>query len=225
MGKTKLAFKSGERFGRLQVISETDKPAGGRGTYWLCRCDCGTKIVARGLNLNSENTRSCGCLMMETSSRNGVRNKKHGQSTDGMTPTYRSWMSMLARCTNERHTYYYLYGGAGIVVCDRWRSFEAFFADMGERPPGTSLDRFPDQRGNYEPGNVRWATRMQQTRNSRTAILTVDLVQEIHGRSEHGEGTASISERMGVTQATINSVLSGRRWKDCMHGYPPEHAL
>lgn len=82
------------------------------------------------------------------------------------TPTHRSWAMMKARCYNPRSGSYRHYGGRGIEVCDRWlNSFEAFLKDMGIRPKGTSLDRYPDNDGNYEPGNCRWATQKQQIAN------------------------------------------------------------
>lgn len=78
---------------------------------------------------------------------------------------WETWRGMIERCTNEKHTTYHLYGGAGIGVCDRWRSFEAFVEDMGPRPAGTSLDRIDGSKG-YEPSNCRWATRVEQFENS-----------------------------------------------------------
>lgn len=82
------------------------------------------------------------------------------------TPEHASWRAMLGRCTDPRHTAFVNYGGRGIKVCDRWRSFDAFLADMGPRPEGLTLDRM-DNEGNYEPGNCRWATRVEQSANAR----------------------------------------------------------
>lgn len=84
------------------------------------------------------------------------------------TPEYMSWRNMISRCTNRHHPSWRHYGGRGITICDSWRKdFSCFYADMGERPPGKSLDRYPNNDGNYEPGNCRWATRREQLINSR----------------------------------------------------------
>lgn len=81
-------------------------------------------------------------------------------------PTYNTWASMKQRCLNPNSPKYRLYGGRGITICDRWLKFENFLADMGERPPGLTLDRI-DNDGDYEPGNCRWATSTQQIANRR----------------------------------------------------------
>lgn len=77
-----------------------------------------------------------------------------------------SWNMMLQRCTNPKRDKYEYYGGRGIKVCERWLTFENFYADMGERPEGWSLDRM-DVNGNYEPGNCKWATKKEQANNRR----------------------------------------------------------
>lgn len=93
-------------------------------------------------------------------------NYRHGHSSaTESSPTYNSWRAMIERCTNRNHQYWHNYGGRGVKVCKRWLKFENFLADMGERPVGMTLDRFPNATGNYEPGNCRWATRREQQRN------------------------------------------------------------
>jgi hypothetical protein len=90
---------------------------------------------------------------------------------DQWSTTYRSWQNMKKRCRDPNGNRFDYYGGRGVRVCKRWRlygvGFMNFLADMGERPPGTTLDRYPDKNGNYEPGNCRWATPEQQARNRR----------------------------------------------------------
>jgi hypothetical protein len=86
------------------------------------------------------------------------------------TPTFKSWESMKQRCTNPNSPDYPKWGGKGITVCDWWLEFKNFYADMGVRPLGMTLDRFPNKKGNYEPGNCRWATASQQQKNKGNSI-------------------------------------------------------
>lgn len=82
------------------------------------------------------------------------------------TPEFNTWIAMRQRCGDPKHAKWPLYGGRGIKVCQRWQdSFAAFLEDMGARPKGCTLDRYPDRNGNYEPGNCRWATAKQQAEN------------------------------------------------------------
>lgn len=124
--------------------------------------------------------------------------KKHGMYG---TPTYSSWAAMHARCKGTASSPEH-YVAKGIRVCDRWSDFGAFFADMGARPDGCTLDRFPDGGGNYEPGNCRWATRSQQSTNRSTTRFI-----EWNGLTL---STLEWSRRIGISNSTIRRrLLSG----------------
>lgn len=145
-------------FGRLKTIEYggiTDK-----GAQWYCVCSCGRNVVVRGDSLTSGNTKSCGCLQRSRASK---ANLTHGQTSS---PTYLSWAAMLGRCNNPNNNRFYTYGARGIKVCKRWKGFENFLIDMGERPKGKTLDRVDVNKG-YSLKNCRWATRKQQANNKR----------------------------------------------------------
>jgi hypothetical protein len=156
----------GDKFDRLEVLARAPNRPPRGGSWWTCRCNCGTVKDIRGAQLTrkEKGTRSCGCLRHE---RNQRRFLTHGQSN---TKIYGIWCAMIRRCNNPNVKDYPDYGGRGIKVCKRWRKFETFLVDMGPPPPGMLLERKHND-GPYSPDNCRWATRSEQMRNRRNNRL------------------------------------------------------
>lgn len=153
---------TGRRFDRLKVIERKSPPNNRRECYWLCKCDCGNRVVVAAYSLKNGLSRSCGCLQRELI---GDRMRTHGMFG---TREYRTWFSMKERCYKSNNAGYYKYGGRGIRVCRRWiESFENFYADMGPKPKGLTLERI-DSDGDYEPSNCKWATYKEQNLNRRS---------------------------------------------------------
>lgn len=158
---------TGRKFNRLTVLSREPNAKDGS-AMWLCRCDCGNLFVAYGKNIRNNHTQSCGCFQRERSSEASVI---HGKTR---TTLHNVWKTMKQRCTNPNNQKYKDYGGRGITVCEEWlNSFEAFSDYVSQLPhfgeKGRSIDRI-DVNGNYEPGNVRWATASEQQQNKRRKV-------------------------------------------------------
>lgn len=185
----------GQRVGKLVVIERAANKTEGNAirACWLCECDCGNKIIVSSHSLNaalkgSGGTRSCGCLNREKPIKHGLH----------LSRVYRIWASMIQRCTNQKNPSYSSYGGRNVTVCDEWKDFQVFFADMGHPADNLTLDRINNELG-YSKSNCRWATKKVQGNNRRTNLyLTHD------GRTKT---LAQWADATGLTTWCINSRL------------------
>lgn len=192
---------------RLTFVREDGRQ--GSNVMWICRCVCGVVVRVRASRVRSGTTTSCGCYAAECTAQ---RNAKHGHNARGKrSPTYATWAAMHARCYKPTAAAYPWYGARGITVCERWKSFEMFLEDMGNRPDGMTLDRV-DVDGSYEPSNCRWATQLEQARTSRHTILTAALADEARKRVALGESCASVARSMNVTRTAISRIIHGKNW-------------
>jgi hypothetical protein len=197
---------TGQRFGRLTVVGlDHTKPCkGGSRIFWKLKCDCGTEIVGRGDSIRVGRYVSCGCKKLDQLTEHGLTG----------IPEHKIWCGMVERCHSPTSNGYFRYGGKGIIVCEKWRhDFAAFYAYVGSRPtPKHSIDRYPNNRGNYEPGNVRWATRKEQQRNITTNVMTQERVAEIRSASPFWGMQTRFAEKFNCSPTTIRAVLRGRIW-------------
>ena len=156
-----------EKFGKLTVKSKFGISKG-RHVIYTCLCDCGNEKEILGIHLKSGKILSCGCYRKEINSKIHL---KHGHNRVGKrTSEYSTWADMIRRCSNPNDEFYYLYGGRGIQVCDKWKSFKNFLKDMGEKPIGYSIER-KDNNGNYCPENCIWASSNMQSNNKSNNVI------------------------------------------------------
>lgn len=197
---------TGQRFGRLTALLETSHRTDHGLSLWVCKCDCGRVVVID----RPYKRKSCGCLRAETMRLTALaaNGKRRGTANQVRNRTRNIWRNMLLRCSDAGRPDFHRYGGRGIRVCDRWRDFENFYADIGPQPYGQSLDRINND-GNYEPGNCRWATRTVQNNNtSRNRPLTA------FGRTQN---ITAWARELGIHYTTI--------WQRLRCGWPIERAL
>ena len=208
---------AGKRVGRLTVLRPVGRNAWGN-YIWECQCDCGNRHKVAAGDLKNLSTHSCGCLHREELAKMSTT---HGY-TSGPTRSqiYTIWGSMLNRTKCPSCRGFKNYGGRGIKVCDRWKRFENFLEDMGERPgKGYSIERINND-GDYEPGNCRWATSKEQNTNTRRVVLTT-----IDGKTDSMAGWAKIykfkldsrfyalAEELGSKQLAVTELVRDRQYE------------
>ena len=206
----KFIDRTGSRYGKLIVQSRGPNhcwPNSRATPTWNCLCECGAHVCVLAIHLTSGRSKSCGCL---NHALRIERSTKHGMYG---TPEYRTWQSMHQRCSNQENEAYPEYGGRGIFVCKKWKDFEAFYADMGSRPNGTTIDRIDNDVG-YEPGNCRWETKTTQVRNRRCSITV-----ELDGKN------VSLTEAAELTGLTYGALqtrwMRGKRGSDLFKPLQP----
>ncbi|UOL47624.1 AP2 domain protein [Pseudomonas phage vB_Paer_Ps25] len=143
---------TGQTFTYLRVVGDSGARSNSREVLWLCECICGAILKIRTGALKVGDNKSCGCMQSKLLSSHGM----YG------TPTYNSWRTMIDRCTNPKHKSYKYY--KDVTIDPKWKTFEGFYEDMGERPEKKTLDRKDSTKG-YCKSNCRWATDSEQQQN------------------------------------------------------------
>lgn len=200
-GQFEQKYNAGDLIYGFLFLRELPKENNHRQGVFKCPY-CGNEFKARVTNITGNRKGSCGCKAYV----NMARYVTHGHHSGGkMSSEYSSWHGMIQRCFNPKCKAFERYGAAGITICERWKKFENFLADMGVKPtPLHTIDRFPNKKGSYEPGNCRWATRKQQSIN-RSVVHSVQFNGKEYSLPE-------ICTELGLRRKDV----TGRKWyKKC----------
>lgn len=191
----------------VQQVEDHITSSGHRYSQWLCKCQCGNKIIVRGAYLKTGNTKSCGCFKLEYSKKHIKElHKLQIRHNESRTRLHRIWLGMKDRCNNPNNPRYSDYGGRGICVCDNWNcSYESFrdWSLLNGYEQHLSIDRI-DVDGNYEPQNCKWSTNKEQQNNMRTNKL-LTYKGETHSISEWSEIT-------GINKSTLSKRINRSGW-------------
>lgn len=189
------------QYGLWKVLGDAPRRGVRNDKALRCMCACGMTRDVLVHNLRNGMSTSCGC---DKAAKTSERSRTHGMSR---TPIYNAWRGMIERCTKPTHKSCAFYGGRGITVCRRWLKFENFYADMGDRPAGRSLERRKNDKG-YSPTNCYWATRKEQMNNTRSNFML-----EFNGVRKHAREWAA---DLGITQRGMAARIA--------HGWSIEQA-
>lgn len=193
---------TGQKFGKLSVLSFDHRDTESRKRFWKCLCDCGNTIIVYQNHLKSGHTKSCGCLhsRQDTNLKHGCCRRKVPKER-----IYRIWSGIKSRCLDKNCKAFSKYGGRGISICDEWLNFETFkkWAANNGYEDNLTIDRI-NVNGNYEPSNCRWATQKEQANNRRNSTY-ITFNGETHTLSEWETIT-------GISQKVIYSRINKLHW-------------
>jgi hypothetical protein len=165
MVRKKTEIKLGNKFGKLTIVKDLGMVQMNNRTRHcaIVKCACGFEKLARVSSLTTGAMKSCGCTAHEKLYKFVY---KHGMHE---TKIFKLWSGMFSRCYNTKHLAYKYYGKRGILICKRWHKFVNFYADMGDRPNGKTLDRINNDKG-YSPSNCKWSTYKEQANNRSNSV-------------------------------------------------------
>lgn len=170
---------------------------------------CSKCKLAKTINEFRKNRSKCDGLSSQCAN---CESKRDAINRKNITPEYATWTRVRVRCKpkyRDHHRYY----DRGIRVCARWDSFDAFFADMGNKPsPTHQIDRINND-GNYEPTNCRWATPAENTRNTCRTIFSIPDVKSVRLLSDMGIKQSDLAEMFGSTASAIRMIQKNKNWK------------
>jgi hypothetical protein len=189
---------TGQTIGKWAVGAMFKHPVRNERMY-KCVCKCGVAKNVKHSHLFAGKTKSCGCSWT-------THNKSKSNE-------YMIWDGMISRCYNKSHHAYNNYGGRGISVCDKWRKFEGFYEDMGDKPKGLTLERIDNSLG-YNKDNCKWASMTEQSRNRRSTKLNETVVGEIKSLINKGIAQSKIAIQFNVSRGNIGHIAQGLTWRN-----------